>query len=78
MQKNKHQSFPNYEEAIAELESIVRQMESEHLTLAQSLSAYQRGSELLMLCQKSLTEAEQQIRIVSEENKLISFNPDKE
>ena len=45
MQKNKHQSFPNYEEAIAELESIVRQMESEHLTLAQSLSAYQRGCE---------------------------------
>ncbi len=68
----------NYEEAIAELECIVRQMESENLPLAQALTAYKRGAELLKICQQSLSDAEQQIRIVSEDSQLVSFNPEKE
>lgn len=67
---------PNYETAVAELEAIVSQMESEKLTLEQSLTAYKRGAELLKICQQSLTEAEQQVRIVSEANKLSAYNPD--
>lgn len=67
---------PNYETAVAELEAIVSQMESEKLTLEQSLNAYKRGAELLKICQQSLTEAEQQVRIVSEDNKLNAYNPD--
>jgi exodeoxyribonuclease VII small subunit len=78
MQKKNPETLPNYEETIAELEGIVRQMESEHLPLAQALTAYKRGAELLKICQQSLTDAEQQVRIVSEENKLVSFNPEKE
>jgi len=65
---------PNYEAAIAELEMIVNQMESENLPLAQSLNAYKRGAELLKICQQSLSEAEQQIRIVSEDNTLSTFS----
>lgn len=67
---------PNYETAVAELEAIVSQMESEKLTLEQSLNAYKRGAELLKICQQSLTEAEQQVRIISEDNKLSAYNPD--
>lgn len=67
---------PNYETAIAELEAIVSQMESEKLTLEQSLNAYKRGAELLKICQQSLTEAEQQVHIVSGDNKLNAYSPD--
>lgn len=76
--KSSQVTQPNYEAAIAELESIVNQMESENLPLAQSLDAYKRGAELLKICQQSLSEAEQQVRIVSEENTLSAFNSNKE
>lgn len=76
--KSSQTNPPNYETAIAELETIVSQMESENLSLAQSLEAYKRGAELLKICQQSLSEAEQQVRIVSEENKLNAFTLNKE
>ena len=76
MQNKNSKTPPNYETAVAELETIVNQMESENLTLEQSLNAYKRGAELLKICQQSLTEAEQQVRIVSEKNQLSAFSPD--
>lgn len=76
--KSDQTASTSYETAITELESIVQQMESENLPLEQSLEAYKRGAALLKICQQSLSEAEQQVRIVSEENKLNVFNPDKE
>ncbi len=77
MQNNNAETPPSYETAIAELESIVSQMESEKLSLEQSLTAYKRGAELLKICQQSLAAAEQQIQIVSEENKLTDYSQDK-
>ncbi|MGJ8619239.1 MAG: exodeoxyribonuclease VII small subunit [Methylophilaceae bacterium] len=75
--QNKNADTPlSYETAIAELESIVTQMESEKLSLEQSLNAYKRGAELLKICQQSLVAAEQQIQIVSEENKLTDYSQD--
>lgn len=64
----------HYESAIAELESIVTQLESGQLQLEQSLAAYQRGAELLKLCQQSLSAAEQQVSILTEANTLASYN----
>ena len=78
MQNKSPKTPPNYQAAIAELEAIVNQMESENLPLEQSLSAYKRGAELLKVCQQSLTEAEQQVKIVSETNQLTTFNPNKD
>lgn len=76
---NKSQtSSPNFETAVAELETIVSQMESGNLPLEQSLSAYKRGAELLQHCQKSLAEVEQQVRILNDANKLGAFNPQNE
>ncbi len=74
MQNNTGEKPLSYETAIAELESIVSQMESEKLTLEQSLSAYKRGAELLKICQQSLVAAEQQIQMLSEENKLTDYS----
>ena len=64
----------HYESAIAELESIVTQLESGQLQLEKSLSVYQRGAELLKLCQQSLADAEQQVSILTEANTLVPYN----
>ncbi len=68
---------PSFEEALAELDTIVIKMESGQLPLEESLAAYRRGTMLLQLCQKSLSEIEQQILILNESNQLQAYiNPD--
>ncbi|MCB1958322.1 MAG: exodeoxyribonuclease VII small subunit [Rhodocyclaceae bacterium] len=52
----------SFETAIAELEEIVRQMESGEAGLEQSLEQYQRGVELVRQCRGALDGAEQRIR----------------
>ncbi|HEY3325766.1 MAG TPA: exodeoxyribonuclease VII small subunit [Novimethylophilus sp.] len=63
----------NFETALADLTEIVRQMEEGQLPLEQSLAAYKRGAELLQFCQKSLQNAEQQVRILNGQNNLQDF-----
>lgn len=60
----------NFEAALADLSEIVRRMEENQLPLEDSLAAYKRGVELLQYCQKSLQDAEQQVRILDEQNNL--------
>jgi len=48
------------------------------LPLEQSINAYKRGAELLQTCQKFLLDAEQQVRILTDGNKLAAFNPSNE
>lgn len=74
MKKDLPSTDTNYEAAITELEAIVNQLESGGLALEQSLSAYKRGAELIKLCQKALSDAEQQVRILSEDQQLSPFN----
>lgn len=64
----------NFESALADLSEIVRQMEDGQLPLEQSLAAYKRGTELLIFCQKSLQAAEQQVRLLNEQNQLQDFS----
>jgi len=54
----------DYESALAELESIVGEMESGQLPLEASLAAYKRGAVLLHYCRQQLSEAEQQVKIL--------------
>ena len=65
----------DFESALLALEAIVSQMESGNLPLEQSIDAYKRGAVLLQTCQKSLSDAEQQVRILTESNKLEAFEP---
>jgi exodeoxyribonuclease VII small subunit len=51
----------SFESAIAELESIVQEMESGSITLEQALERYQRGAGLLKYCQETLQVAEQRV-----------------
>ena len=67
----------NFEQAYAELEQIIAQMESAQLPLDASLAAYQRGNSLLQFCQQSLLAAEQQGQILNERNQLLAYkSPD--
>ncbi|PPC94440.1 MAG: exodeoxyribonuclease VII small subunit [Methylotenera sp.] len=64
----------NFEQAYAELENIVAQMEAEQLPLEAALTAYKRGSFLLKYCQNALAEVEQQVQILNERNQLMPFD----
>ncbi len=65
-----------YEQALAELEAIVNQMEMGNLALDESFNAYKRGAQLLQICQTSLNQVEQQVQILTDAGKLIGHNPD--
>lgn len=54
----------DFESALSELESLVEKMESGALSLEDSLTAYKRGMELTAFCQKTLADAEQQVKIL--------------
>ena len=58
----------SFESAVAELETIVQNMENGQLPLDQALEAYKRGTTLLRQCQAQLTAAEQTIRVLETEN----------
>ena len=51
-----------FEEAAAELDSVVAQMESGDLALEAALKAYERGQALAQHCQTLLTAAEKKVR----------------
>ncbi len=52
---------PTFEEALAELEQIVRDLEDGQIGLEESLSRYETGVSLLKRCYAQLCEAEQRI-----------------
>lgn len=66
----------DFETALRELEALVATMEAGQLSLEQSLAAYKRGAELMQFCQKILDEAQTQVRILTESNKLEDFDCD--
>jgi len=56
---------PTFEQAQAELESLVDAMEQGELSLEEALRAYERGVALVRLCQQSLDAVEQKVEILS-------------
>jgi exodeoxyribonuclease VII small subunit len=52
----------SFEQALEELDALVRKMESGALGLDDSIAAYRRGAELARYCQGRLSAAEQEIR----------------
>ena len=64
----------SFESALSELETLVQSIESGKLSLEESLSAYQRGMELLKYCQGTLNDAEQRVQVL-EAGALDEFPP---
>jgi exodeoxyribonuclease VII small subunit len=57
----KTQELPDFEQALAELESLVEQLESGDLNLDQSLQQFKRGVALTRHCQEVLEKAQQTV-----------------
>jgi exodeoxyribonuclease VII small subunit len=78
-QETKNQET-TFESAIARLESIVEQMESDKLPLEDLLVRYEEGIKLVNLCSEKLQTAEKRIEIITREaggkNKLAEFAAD--
>lgn len=57
----------SFEAALAELEKLVADLEAGQLPLADSLTAYRRGAELLQFAQGQLQSAQEQVKILEGE-----------
>ncbi|MBC1569060.1 exodeoxyribonuclease VII small subunit [Listeria sp. FSL L7-1425] len=68
-----------FEEAIAELETIVEALENGSASLEDSLDIYQKGIELTKLCQDKLQAAEKRMaKVVTDAGEEIPFEADGE
>ena len=56
----------SYEQALAELDRLVTQMEGGQLPLDQLLDGYRRGAELLAYCRGRLQAVEEQVKVLDD------------
>jgi len=68
----KSKKAPDFEQALEQLEELVEQMESGELTLEESLKSFEDGIKLTRDCQSALTQAEQKVQLLQEENGKLS------
>jgi exodeoxyribonuclease VII small subunit len=55
---------PDFEQALAQLEAIVEQLEQGDLSLDESLQQFERGVQLTRTCQSALKQAEQKVEVL--------------
>ena len=57
---------PTFEQAMAQLEQIVAQIESGQVSLEESIAKYEQGTKLVQTCRAMLEAAEQKIQVLTE------------
>ena len=62
--KGSDSAEPAFEDALAQLESLVREMESEQMPLEDLIKNYEEGTRLFQVCEKRLDEAEGRIELI--------------
>jgi exodeoxyribonuclease VII small subunit len=62
---SKQDKKPDFEKALAELESLVSKLESGDLSLDHSLAYFKRGVELTRFCQSVLDEAQKTVELLA-------------
>jgi len=68
----------NFEDALAELEQIVRRLEGGQVKLDEAIMSYERGTQLKRHCERKLNEAQQRVdRIVIGPEGAIGAEPAK-
>jgi exodeoxyribonuclease VII small subunit len=68
----------SFEDALAELEGIVRRLEGGQVKLDDAIQSYERGAQLKRHCEKKLNEAQQRVdRIVIGPEGVVSTEPAK-
>jgi exodeoxyribonuclease VII small subunit len=71
----------NFEQSLDQLEALVDSMENGELSLEESLKAFEGGIKLTRDCQSALSNAEQKVQILLEENgklQAVDLNNDDE
>jgi len=73
MEKEKYKELVNlsFEEALARLEEIVRNLETNAFTLKEALLKFEEGIILSRICEKELKEAESKITLLSQKGEEI-------
>ncbi len=68
----------SFEDALAELEQIVRRLEGGQVRLDDAIQSYERGAQLKRHCERKLSEAQQRVdRIVVAPDGSVSAQPAK-
>ena len=70
-----------FEQSLAELEAVVKQLESADLPLEKSLELFEKGMQLSEACRKQLTEAETRVEVLLKKGasvEAVPFDPEEE
>jgi len=66
----------SFEDALAELETIVRRLEGGQVKLDDAIQSYERGAQLKRHCERKLNEAQQRVdRIVAGPDGAVTVEP---
>lgn len=65
----------DFESALQQLEQLVSRMEQGELSLEESLQAFESGIRLTRECQTRLTEAEQKVQLLVQEQGQLAARP---
>ena len=67
LKNNENNSEPIvFEDALAEIDSIVEKLESGEIALDDSLEMFQRGMQLIDFCSKKLNDVEEKLKVLLE------------
>lgn len=75
----KSSDTPDFEQALAELETLVQKLESGELTLDESLTEFRKGVELTRRCQAVLDKAQltvSELLDIDDESSARDFEPE--
>lgn len=70
--KEKEQAL-SLEEAFAQIEEVIEQLETEDITLEQSFAEYNRGMALLAQCNETIDRVEKKVLKMNEDGGLDEF-----
>jgi exodeoxyribonuclease VII small subunit len=65
----------SFEAGLAELESVVKQLESGDLPLEKALELFEKGVQLSEACRKQLEEAETRVEVLTRRGNTIQAEP---
>ena len=65
----------DFEQSLTDLEQLVEQMESGDISLEKALETFEKGIQLTRNCQTMLSEAEQKVQLLINDNGSITAQP---
>jgi len=74
--ENVDQNKPSFESAMIELEALVTKIETGNLSLEDSLKEFENGIKLSRVCQNALKDAENRVKILTDNDEEQDFNVD--